>query len=97
MIERTLGLGFDLSGFYRMAGADSLLAPLAARYRGVRPPRFPTVFESFVNAVAFQQLSLESGLGLLNRLSTTYGTAVGADGVLLHAFPSPSDLRQLAI
>jgi DNA-3-methyladenine glycosylase II len=96
MIERTFGPRVDLSDFYRMAAADSLLAPLAARYQGVKPPRFPTVFESFVNAVAFQQLSLESGLSLLNRLSTTYGKAVGTDGALLHAFPSPSDLASLA-
>lgn len=95
IVERTFGLQVDLSDFYRMAGADRVLGPLVARYRGVKPPRFPTVFESFVNAVAFQQLSLESGLSLLNRLSTTFGKAVGTDGALLHAFPSPSDLAGL--
>lgn len=94
-IERMLGLQVDLSGFYGMAGADSVLGPLVAHFRGMKPPRFPTVFESLLNAVAFQQLSLESGLSLLNRLAATYGKAVRTDGSLLHAFPCPHDLAEL--
>jgi DNA-3-methyladenine glycosylase II len=94
-IERLLGLRVDLSGFYRMARADGVLGPLAARFRGVKPPRFPTVYEGLLNAVAVQQLSLESGLSLLNRLTATYGKAVWMEGTLLHAFPRPHDLANL--
>jgi DNA-3-methyladenine glycosylase II len=94
-IERLLGLRADLSGFYRMARSDDVLGPLAARFRGVKPPRFPTVYESLLNAVAVQQLSLESGLSLLNRLAATHGKAVRAEGALLHAFPRPHDLANL--
>jgi DNA-3-methyladenine glycosylase II len=94
-IERMLGVQRDLSGFYRMASRDSVLGPLAARYRGVKPPRFPTVFEALINAIAFQQISLEAGLSLLNRLAATYGKAVRVNGVCLHAFPCPSDLAGL--
>lgn len=91
-IERTLGLRVDLSDFYRMAAADSLLGPLVARFRGVKPPRFPTVFEGMLNAIACQQLSLEAGLSVLNRLVATYGEAVSTDGTSINAFPSPTDL-----
>lgn len=94
-IGHLLGLRVELSAFYRMASADSVLAPLAARFRGVKPPRFPTVYESLLNAVAVQQLSLESGLSLLNRLAATYGKAVWMQGMLLHAFPRPHDLANL--
>jgi DNA-3-methyladenine glycosylase II len=94
-IERMLGLRVDLSNFYHMADGDSLIGPLVARFRGLKPPRFPTVFESLLNAVACQQLSLEAGLSLLNRLAEAHGQAVSTDGMLLHAFPRAQDLAGL--
>ena len=94
-IERLLGLRVDLSSFYRMAEADNLIGPIATRFRGLKPPRFPTVFESLLNAVACQQLSLEAGLSLLNRLAATYGETVPADQTSPHAFPRPAHLADL--
>jgi DNA-3-methyladenine glycosylase II len=91
-IEGMLGLRVDLSGFYRMAAADRLIAHLVTRFMGLKPPRFPTVFEGLINAVACQQLSLEAGLSLLNRLTATYGKAVSRDETSLRAFPRPDDL-----
>ncbi len=93
-VERILGLRVDLSDFYRMAVADKVLAPLATRFRGVKPPRFPTVFEGLLNAIACQQLSLESGLSLLNRLAVNYGETISTDGSI-HAFPRPDALARL--
>ena len=60
-LHRLLGLGVDLSAFAAMADADPILGPLAERMRGLKPPRFPTVFEALVNGVACQQLSLTVG------------------------------------
>ena len=91
-LDRLLGLSTELSGFAEMAAADSLLGPIAAGMRGLRPPRFPTVFEALVNAVACQQLSLAVGIQLLNRLAERHGrVASGApDGP--RAFPGPEQL-----
>ena len=63
-LDRLLGLSVDLSPFAAMAAPDPLLGPLAARLRGLKPPRFPTVFEALVNGVACQQLSLAVGIHL---------------------------------
>jgi DNA-3-methyladenine glycosylase II len=95
-LDRLLGLSADLSGFAEMAAADSLLGPIAARMRGLKPPRFPTVFEALVNAVACQQLSLAVGIQLLNRLTEGHGrVAPGApDGP--RAFPGPEQLASVA-
>lgn len=94
-LERMLGLRVDLSTFYRMAASDHLIGPLAERFRGLKPPRFPTVFEALLNAVACQQVSLESGLALLSRLAAAYGQTVQIEGSSLHAFPGPHDLAGL--
>ena len=70
-----LGLQVDLNGFYRFASRQAKLGPLARRFRGMRPPRFPSVFEAFVNATACQQMSLTVGILLLNRLAEMCGVA----------------------
>lgn len=94
-LVKMLGLAADLAPFYRLAGADDRLRPLAERFRGLKPPRFPSVFEALVNAIACQQLSLTLGIHLLNRLATTYAPALPVDGTAQPAFPRPGDLAGL--
>jgi DNA-3-methyladenine glycosylase II len=91
-LEKMLSLELDIEPFYALAAADPLLAPLAGRFRGLRPPRLASVFECLVNAVALQQLSLAAGLTLLNRLSRSYGARLSAAGSHAHAFPEPAEL-----
>ena len=89
---RILGLDADLSGFYRMAAADPRLTPLAARYRGMHPQRFPDLFEALANAVACQQVSLNVGIALLGRLARRHSRPLPGDGGA-YAFPHEQDLR----
>jgi DNA-3-methyladenine glycosylase II len=91
-LNRLLGLTVDLSGFATMAARDPLLGPLAARMRGLKPPRFPTVFEALVNGVACQQLSLSVGIHLLNRLVGAYGRPVSENSDGRRRFPTPEEL-----
>jgi DNA-3-methyladenine glycosylase II len=91
-MAKLLGLDVDLTSFYARADRDSLLAALAERYRGVKPPRFPTIFECLLNAVACQQLSLAAGLTLLNRLAVAAGAPAGT----LSPFPAPADVLRLS-
>lgn len=94
-LVRILGLRTDLTDFYALAARDRRLAPLVERFRGVKPPRFPTVFEGLVNAIACQQLSLTVGIELLNRLAIRCSPAIRADGTTRFAFPRPEDLVRL--
>ena len=95
MLDRMLGLQLDLSPWYGLARRDRRLRTLADRFRGVKPPRFPTIFEALVNAFACQQLSLESGLSLLNRLAAACGTSFGTPPAMSYAFPTAEQLAQL--
>lgn len=96
LLKQMFSLGIDLSGFYGLATRDKRLATLAHRFRGLKPPRFPSVFEGLVNAIACQQLSLTVGILILNRLAEQCGPAVQYDGVVQHAFPQPADLLHLS-
>ena len=95
-LEKMFSIRKDLTEFYSLSGGDRKLRPLAERFTGVKPPRFPTVFEALVNAISCQQVSLDLGIILLNRLSNSYGTALRDDDTVFHAFPRPEDLAGLS-
>lgn len=92
LMQKVLGLGLDLRPFYALAENDEIIGPLVRRYSGVKPPRFPTAFEALVNAIACQQVSLDVGIILLNRLAEKFGRVFDGNGVSLYAFPGPDDL-----
>ncbi|HET6881214.1 MAG TPA: AlkA N-terminal domain-containing protein [Pirellulales bacterium] len=89
-LERLLGLRIDLADFYQFTSSDAQLNRLTTRFRGMKPPRFPTLFEALVNAIACQQVTLTVGIQLLNKVAAHY--AVSSDDGSLHAFPCPDDL-----
>jgi DNA-3-methyladenine glycosylase II len=95
-LERLLGLRIDLAGFYRFAARQRHLGPLARRFRGMKPPRFATVFEGLVNAIACQQVTLTLGIRLLNRLAAKYGATAGRfDPEELAALPDDEAVARL--
>jgi DNA-3-methyladenine glycosylase II len=91
-LTRMLGCDRCLTDFYRAAVDDPILGPLAQAYRGLKPPRYPTLFETLVNAFACQQVTLSLGIQLLNRLAAACAPSLdGIDGPAF-AFPDPADL-----
>src|SRR6187397_2364964 len=69
LVRRMLGVEVDLTPFYRSASKVQWLHPLVSRMRGVRPPRYPTIWEACVNAVVFQQISLHAASSIMGRLT----------------------------
>jgi DNA-3-methyladenine glycosylase II len=95
-LDRLLGLRIDLRDWYRMAEGHRRLRSIADQFRGVKPPRFPTVFEALVNGFACQQLSLVVGLELLNRLAALCDVKRGIGEHAPYAFPAPRDVARIA-
>jgi DNA-3-methyladenine glycosylase II len=91
-LHKVLGLDIDLTAFYELATRHRQLDSLVKRFIGLKPPRFPSVFEALVNGISCQQISLTVGIRLLNRLSAAYGASRGES----HAFPLPEDLQKAA-
>ena len=85
----TLGLKIELKWFYECTNVNAVLSPLILKFKGVKPPRFPTIFETLTNAIAFQQLSLEAGFSLLNNLTQKFGNQFKEDDRVNYAFPEP--------
>jgi DNA-3-methyladenine glycosylase II len=94
LVQRMFGLTIDLHPFYILANKNDVLKSLVAQFAGVKPPRFPNVFEALVNAIACQQVTLDLGILLLNRLSETFGPAFVDGATTYYAFPRPVDLAE---
>ncbi|HUX79162.1 MAG TPA: DNA-3-methyladenine glycosylase 2 family protein [Alphaproteobacteria bacterium] len=103
LLNRMLGLDVNLEEFYIFAKNNKKLYPLVLKFKGLKPPRFPSIFEALTNAIACQQFSLESGLSLLNRLSQHYGLSFQEENKINYAFPEavkimncvPEELKKL--
>jgi DNA-3-methyladenine glycosylase II len=87
-IGKMLGLQVDLKPFERLAQPHPKLSELIRPFRGFRPPRLGSVFETLLNGISCQQISIVAGLQVLNRLVEAYGPAAEDQ----HAFPQPQDL-----
>lgn len=94
-LEQMLGLKIDLRDFYSFAAKQKTFRPLIAAFQGFKPPRYPTIFEALLNAISCQQVSLNVGMMLLNRLVETFGRSPRAYPSA-HACPSPADLARVS-
>jgi len=97
LLEMMLGLNRKLQGFYRIAKKDTHLAPLMTQFKGLKPPRFPTIFEALVNAISCQQLSLDAGLQIQNRFAQYVGKKMSGTEGTFYAFPIPKDVAECSV
>jgi DNA-3-methyladenine glycosylase II len=88
LVRRILGVDRDVAQFERAAARIPWLKPLAERMQGVKPPRYPTLWEACVNAIAFQQVSLTAASAIVRRLIVGLSPSLDSEGVLLYAFPT---------
>ncbi len=96
-LQRMLSLALDLTSFYALAEHDPTVSLLAWRFVGMKPPRFPSLFEALLNAFACQQVTLDVGLLLLNRLTETYGMRFADGQGAYHAFPRPEEVATASL
>lgn len=96
ILQYMLGTATDVNAFYSLAKRDQSLSALAEQFVGLKPPRFPTLFEALLNAFACQQVSLDVGLLLLNRLAERYGLPWTNNQGMASAFPGPEHLLNVS-
>jgi DNA-3-methyladenine glycosylase II len=89
LVRRLFGIDVDLTPFYRAADKVPWLEPLVRGARGVKPPRYPSVWEACVNAIVYQQVSIHAAGAILRRVIERYSEAVPVNSANLYAFPGP--------
>lgn len=86
-VRRMLGVHRELGTFDRAASQTQWLTQLARRMHGVKPPRYPTLWEAFVNTITFQQVSLQAASAIARRLIIASTGPLVHQGVSLYPFP----------
>ncbi len=86
--SRILGLDVDPDPLQKLAEVDPALRPIVLSLRGMRPPRFAELFESFASVIPFQQLSLDAGISILGKLVERFGEHLVHRGIRYSAFPN---------
>jgi DNA-3-methyladenine glycosylase II len=84
VVEKLLGLEFELDPFTAWAAGQPVLAEIVARLPGFRPPLSPDGFESLVTSITSQQVSLRSAFAMRSRFIAKLGEPVGR----LFTFPT---------
>jgi len=87
VLDRLLGLEFDLEAFAAFAVTQPVMAELVKRFRGLRPPLAPDPFESLVTSITAQQVSLFAAFAVRNRLIERFGERA------VHAYSFPGRER----
>lgn len=82
-----LGLDEQPTSHQARAEAEPALRATALALRGMRPPRYPDLFETFANVIPFQQLSLEAGMSVVAQLVQRFGEVLRQDDRSYFAFP----------
>jgi len=90
LVRRMLGTDRDLMEFDRAAARIPWLAPLVERMRGVKPPRYPALWDACANAIVFQQVSLQAASTIMHRLIVALGQPVEVAGVPVPLYQFPS-------
>ena len=92
LVGRLLGTDVALDAFYRGARGVPWLERIATGARGVKPPRYPTLWEAVVNAVVFQQVSIHAAAAILRRTIERFGEPMTIAGLPLYPFPAPETI-----
>jgi DNA-3-methyladenine glycosylase II len=94
-VREWFDLETDLTSFYKMAKADTLLAPLVKRYYGYRIIGQPDLFESIVWAVLGQQINLQFAYTLKQRFVEKFGERLFWNNESFYLFPFPKLVSNL--
>jgi DNA-3-methyladenine glycosylase II len=77
VVEKLLGLEFELELFAAWAAAQPVLDELVPQLAGFRPPLAPDPFESLVTSITAQQVSLFAAFAIRNRFVERFGVRAG--------------------
>lgn len=87
-LRRILGLDVSPAALPQLARVDNALVATVRSLRGMRPPCFADLFESFLNVIPFQQLSLDAGVAIVGRLVKRFGRQIEYCDRRYYASPS---------
>ena len=84
---RMLGTGVDLGAWYVRSRRIAWLRPFAQAFIGLKPPRYPTLWEACAHAILFQQISIHAAAAIMRRVVESIGEPLTAGKLRCIPFP----------
>ncbi len=97
IIRHIFNLEFNLSDFYREIEKNSVLYKVAQKLYGYKFPTTPTVFESLVDAIVEQQISIKVARTVEERLALKFGERLDLADETFFAFPTTQKLADATV
>lgn len=91
-LELMLGTQVDLSEWYERSKRFPWLERLANDLRGVKPPRYPELWEALCHGIIFQQLSIVAAAAIMQRFVERFSSPVSHGEISLYPFPRPENI-----
>jgi DNA-3-methyladenine glycosylase II len=96
-IRFIFNLGFDLCSFYKDVENDPAMHQITQQLYGLKNPTTPTVFESLVDSIVEQQISIKVAHTIEQRLAKKFGETLTMDGNTYFAYPTPQNIAAVSI
>ena len=97
IVKYIFNLDFDLCSFYNEIQGDPVMHSIAQQLYGLKNPTTSTVFESLVNSVIEQQISIKVAIALEDKLIKKFGDCVIIDGKNFFVFPTPQRIASATV
>lgn len=94
-VHKIFNLGLDLHPFYDHIKKDEIMTKITDELYGLKNPLTATLFESLVDSILEQQISLKAAHNIQNRLIKRFGLSIKMYGNEYYTYPSPADLAHL--
>ena len=96
-IEYIFNLNLDLNEFYHHTENDSAMHKITRALCGFKYPTTPTAFESLLDSIVEQQISIKIARTIEERLAQKFGEKLQLDGECFYAFPTPQNIDAASI
>jgi DNA-3-methyladenine glycosylase II len=92
MVEYVFNLDFDLKSFYCYIENEPTMHRIAKQLYGLKNPTTPTVFESLVDSIVEQQISIKVAHTIEQRLAKKFGETLTIDNATYYLYPTPQNI-----
>jgi DNA-3-methyladenine glycosylase II len=96
-VRGMFSLEHDLEGWRAHLTRDPLMRKLEAEHRGLRLPRWPTLFEALVTSILLQQIATTVAITFRRRVVERFGEQLEVDGLTYFAFPRAERLAGASV
>ncbi len=97
IVKYIFNLDFDLGSFYSEIKGDPVMHSIAQQLYGLKNPTTATVFESLVDSVIEQQISIKVAIALEDKLIKKFGDYLIIDGKNRFVFPTPQKIAAASV